>query len=116
VVLGGSVALAGVCLTVSAAERAATIRRLAADDARPQDFVRPGHVFPLSARPGLLAERPGHTEATVAMLGAAKLPTVGVCCEIMNPNGTMAGLAELERFALYWGLPLVSVGDLTRWL
>lgn len=101
---------------VSAAERAATIRRLASDEARPEDFVRPGHVFPLSARPGLLGERPGHTEATVALLRAARQPTVGVCCEVMNPDGTMSGLAELERFALHWGLPLVSIHDLTRWL
>lgn len=101
---------------VSAAERATTIRRLASPEARPEDFVRPGHVFPLSARPGRLAERPGHTEATVALLEAAKLPTVGVCCEVMNPDGTMAGLGELERFALHWGLPLVSIADLKRHL
>ncbi len=101
---------------VSAAERAATIRRLAAEDARADDFVRPGHVFPLSARPGLLGERAGHTEATVALLAAGGVPTVGVCCEIMNPDGTMAGLGELERFALHWSVPLVSIEDLVRWL
>lgn len=99
---------------VSAAERAATIRRLAAADAKPEDFVRPGHVFPLSARPGLLRERPGHTEATVALLAAARLPTVGVCCEVMNRDGTMAGLPALERFALHWGVPLVSIEDLRK--
>ncbi len=101
---------------VSAAERAATVRRLARPDARPSDFLRPGHVFPLAARPGLLAERRGHTECTVAMCQAAGLPPVGVCCEVMNPDGTMAGAADLEAAALRWGLPMVSVADLRCWL
>jgi 3,4-dihydroxy 2-butanone 4-phosphate synthase/3,4-dihydroxy 2-butanone 4-phosphate synthase/GTP cyclohydrolase II len=99
---------------VSAAERAATIRRLADPQARPEDFVAPGHVFPLAARPGLLRERGGHTEATVALCRAAGVPTVGVCCEVMNRDGSMAGPAELERFALEWGLPLIEIGELTR--
>jgi 3,4-dihydroxy 2-butanone 4-phosphate synthase/3,4-dihydroxy 2-butanone 4-phosphate synthase/GTP cyclohydrolase II len=98
---------------VSAVERAATIRQLADPDARPEDFVAPGHVFPLSARPGLLRERAGHTEATVALCVAAGLPSVGVCCEVMNRDGTMAGPAELERFALEWGLPLIGIDELT---
>jgi 3,4-dihydroxy 2-butanone 4-phosphate synthase len=101
---------------VSAAERAATVRRLADPGARPADFLRPGHVFPLAARPGLLAERRGHTESTVAMCLTADLPPVGVCCEVMNPDGTMAGAADLEAAALRWGLPLVDVSDLRRWL
>jgi 3,4-dihydroxy 2-butanone 4-phosphate synthase/3,4-dihydroxy 2-butanone 4-phosphate synthase/GTP cyclohydrolase II len=101
---------------VSAAERAATIRRLAAPDARPGDFLRPGHVFPLAARPGGLAERAGHTEAGVQLCQAAGLPAVAAVCEVMSPDGTMAGVAELERFALHWGLPLVDIADLTAWL
>ncbi len=101
---------------VSAEERAATIRRVANPVARPRDFVRPGHVFPLAARDGGLAERAGHTEATVALCRAAKLPSVGVCCEIMSPDGHMAGAAELERFALHWDLPLIEIGELVRWL
>jgi 3,4-dihydroxy 2-butanone 4-phosphate synthase len=101
---------------VSAAERAATVRRLADPEARPDDFVRPGHVFPLAARSGGLRERAGHTEATVALCRAAKLPPVGVCCEIMSPDGHMAGPAELERFALHWGLPLVEIADLASHL
>jgi riboflavin synthase alpha subunit len=87
---------------VSAAERA--------------DFLRPGHVFPLAARPGLLAERAGHTESTVALCTAAGLPPVGVCCEVMNPDGTMAGAADLQAAALSWGLPLIDVSDLRAWL
>lgn len=107
---------AGTGTGVSAAERAATVRRLASEDARPQDFLRPGHVFPLAARPGLVAERAGHTEATVAMCIAAGLPPVGVCCEVMNPDGTMAGPADLEAAALRWGLPLIDIADLRAWL
>jgi 3,4-dihydroxy 2-butanone 4-phosphate synthase len=101
---------------VSAAERAATIRRLASPDARPADFLQPGHVFPLAARPGGFAERAGHTEAAVALCRAAGLPEVAAICEVMNPDGTMAGLAELERFALRWGMPLAEVADLVQWL
>ena len=101
---------------VAAAERAATIRRLASADAVPGDFLRPGHVFPLAARPGLLAERRGHTEATVALCVAAGLAPVGVCCEVMRPDGVMAGAADLEQFALRWELPMIDIHDLARWL
>ncbi|WP_232668225.1 3,4-dihydroxy-2-butanone-4-phosphate synthase [Pseudonocardia sp. TRM90224] len=97
---------------VSAHERAATVRRLALPDSRPTDFLRPGHVSPIAARPGLLSERSGHTEATVALCTAAGLPPVGVCCEIMNPDGTMADVAEVESFSLRHGLPMISIGDL----
>jgi len=107
---------AGTGTGVSAAERAATVRRLADPRSRASDFLRPGHVFPLAARPGLLAERAGHTESTIALCRAAGLPPVGVCCEIMGPDGVMAGAADLEAFALRWGLPLVSVSDLKLWL
>ena len=101
---------------VSAAERAATVRRLASPDAAPEDFLRPGHVFPLAARPGLLAERQGHTEATVALCKAAGLAPVGVCCEVMRFDGVMAGAADLEQFALRWELPMIDIHDLARWL
>lgn len=101
---------------VSAAERAATIRRLASPDAVAEDFLRPGHVFPLAARPGLLAERGGHTEATVALCKAAGLAPVGVCCEVMRADGVMAGPVDLEQFALRWQLPMIDIHDLARWL
>ncbi len=107
---------AGTGSGVSAAERAATIRRLARPDAVPADFLRPGHVFPLGARTGGLAERAGHTEAAVALCAAAGLPTVAVICEVMNPDGAMAGAGALERFALRWGLPMVGMADLVSWL
>jgi 3,4-dihydroxy 2-butanone 4-phosphate synthase/3,4-dihydroxy 2-butanone 4-phosphate synthase/GTP cyclohydrolase II len=101
---------------ISPAERSATVRRLAHPEARPADFLRPGHVFPLGARRGGLAERAGHTEASIALCQAAALPTVAVVCEVMSPGGSMAGEAELERFALRWGLPMLPVGDLLTWL
>ncbi|MEQ4720675.1 3,4-dihydroxy-2-butanone-4-phosphate synthase [Nonomuraea sp. B19D2] len=101
---------------VSAAERAATVRRLAHPESKPTDFLRPGHVFPLAARPGGLTERAGHTEATVTMCVAAGLPPVGVCCEVMNSDGTMATAADLEVAALRWGLPLLDVDDLRKHL
>ena len=107
---------AGAGTGVSAAERAAVVRRLANPSAVPADFLRPGHVYPLRARPGLLAERTGHTEATVALCLAAGLPPVGVCCEVMNRDGTMAGAADLEVAALRGGVPLVELPDLKAWL
>jgi 3,4-dihydroxy 2-butanone 4-phosphate synthase len=107
---------AGTGTGVSAAERAAVVRRLADPAALPADFLRPGHVYPLRARPGLLAERTGHTEATVALCTAAGLAPVGVCCEVMNRDGAMANAADLEVAALRWGLPLVDLADLRTWL
>jgi 3,4-dihydroxy 2-butanone 4-phosphate synthase len=101
---------------ISAAERAAAVRRLADPAAVPGDFLRPGHVYPLRARPGLLAERSGHTEATVAMCAAAGLAPVGVCCELMNQDGTMASAADFEVAAVSWGLPLIEIPDLRAWL
>jgi 3,4-dihydroxy 2-butanone 4-phosphate synthase len=107
---------AGTGTGVSAPERAATIRRLAHPDARPDDFLRPGHVFPLGARPGGLRERAGHTEAATALCGAAGLPEVAAICEVMSGDGTMSTSPELERFALRWGLPMIDIADLVAWL
>jgi riboflavin synthase alpha subunit len=101
---------------VSAHDRAATVRRLAHPDARPADFLRPGHVFPLAGHPGGLAERQGHTEASLAMCEAAGLPTVAAICEVMGPDGHMLTDGAVERFALRWGLPMVAVDELTTHL
>ncbi len=97
---------------VSAHDRAATIRRLAHPEARPEDFLRPGHVFPLAGRPGGLSERRGHTEASLALCETAGLPTVAVICEVMGPDGTMLNGSGVERFALRWGVPLMSIDEL----
>ena len=103
---------AGTGTGVSAHERAATVRRLAHPDARPEDFLRPGHVFPLAARPEGLAARRGHTEASLALCQAAGLPTVAAICEIMGPDGHMLTGPAVERFALNWGLPMIAIDEL----
>jgi 3,4-dihydroxy 2-butanone 4-phosphate synthase len=107
---------AGTGTGVSAHDRAATVRRLAHPDATAADFLRPGHVFPLAGRPGGLAERAGHTEASLALCAAAGLPTVAAICEVMGPDGHMLTGAAVERFALAWSLPLVSIGQLATHL
>jgi len=101
---------------VSAHDRAATIRRLAHPDAAPADFLRPGHVFPLAGRAGGLAERAGHTEASLALCAAAGLPTVAAICEVMGPDGHMLTGSAVERFALAWSLPLISISQLAAHL
>ncbi len=112
-----SVDVAAVTTTgVSAHDRAATIRRLAHPDAAPADFLRPGHVFPLAGRPGGLAERAGHTEASLALCAAAGLPTVAAICEVMGPDGHMLTGSAVERFALAWSLPLISISQLAAHL
>src|SRR5262249_50590940 len=103
---------AGTGTGVSAHERAATVRRLAHADARPEDFLRPGHVFPLAARPGGLAARRGHTEASLALCQAAGLPTVAAICEVMGPEGHRPTGSAVERLALNWGLPLIAINEL----
>ncbi len=77
--------------------------------------ARPGHVFPLCARPGGVLERRGHTEATVDLMRLAGLPPYGVLCELTNPDGTMARLPEILRFGAEHGLPVVTVEDLAAW-
>jgi 3,4-dihydroxy 2-butanone 4-phosphate synthase len=107
---------AGTGTGVSAHDRAATVRRLAHPDARPEDFLRPGHVFPLAGRPGGLRERQGHTEASLALCAAAGLAPVAAICEVMGPDGRMLTGSAVERFALAWSLPLISVGELAAHL
>src|SRR6202034_1718010 len=107
---------AGTGTRVSAHDPAATIRRLAHPDAGPADFLQPGHVFPLAERAGGLAERAGHTEASLALCAAAGLPTVAAICEVMGPDGHMLTGSAVERFALTWSLPLISIGELAAHL
>ncbi len=101
---------------ISAADRAATIRALVDPSTVPSDLNRPGHVFPLRARPGGVLKRSGHTEATVDLARAAGLVPAGVLCEIVSEDkSSMARLPELDRFARRHGLPLLSIADLIRW-
>jgi 3,4-dihydroxy 2-butanone 4-phosphate synthase/GTP cyclohydrolase II len=102
----------GVTTGISAADRAHTIRLLAAADSRPADFVRPGHILPLRARPGGVLARRGHTEASVDFARLAGLRPAGVLAEVVNDDGTMARLPRLREFADEHGLKLVSVEQL----
>ncbi|MCW2623014.1 MAG: bifunctional 3,4-dihydroxy-2-butanone-4-phosphate synthase/GTP cyclohydrolase [Frankiales bacterium] len=102
----------GVTTGISAADRAHTIALLADPRTTPYDLVRPGHVFPLRAKPGGVLRRPGHTEAAVDLARLAGLRPAGVICEIVQEDGTMARLPELRVFADQHGLTLVSIADL----
>jgi len=97
---------------ISAADRAATVRALVSDGSRPDDFARPGHIFPLRAHPNGVLSRPGHTEAAVDLARLAGLFPSGVICEVANDDGTMARLPELEVFAERHGLHLITIEDL----
>ncbi|MFI9534350.1 bifunctional 3,4-dihydroxy-2-butanone-4-phosphate synthase/GTP cyclohydrolase II [Nocardia fusca] len=97
---------------VSAEDRARTVWALATSTSRPGDFRRPGHVFPLRARPGGVLERPGHTEAAVDLLTLAGRSPVGAIGEIVAENGAMRRGAELRAFADAHGLPLVTIAEL----
>ena len=105
----------GVSTGISASDRAQTIR--AALDARsgPEDFARPGHVFPLRARPGGVLERRGHTEAAVDLARLAHLHPSGVICEILNSDGTMARVPDLVKFCRINELKMITVEALTRY-
>ena len=100
---------------VSAADRVTTIRAAIAEDARPEDLCRPGHVFPLRARQGGVLERGGHTEATVDMMRLAGLPPYGVLCELTNPDGTMARLPQIVTFGRQNDFPVLTVQDLVSY-
>ena len=105
----------GVTTGISAADRAHTIEVAVAPDAKAGDLVRPGHVFPLRARPGGVLVRTGQTEGSVDLARLAGLEPAGVICEIMNDDGTMARLPDLETFAARHELMIVSVADLIRY-
>ena len=98
----------GVTTGITAADRAHTILAAVAPNAKPEDLVRPGHVFPLRAREGGVLVRTGQTEGSVDLARLAGLSPAGVICEIMNADGTMARMPELERFARKHGLTLLS--------
>ncbi|HEV3106360.1 MAG TPA: 3,4-dihydroxy-2-butanone-4-phosphate synthase [Trinickia sp.] len=104
----------GVSTGVSAADRVTTIRTAIAEDAKPEDLARPGHVFPLRAVPGGVLVRRGHTEGTVDLAVLAGLKPAGVLCELMNPDGTMTRGADVERFAAAHGLPMLTIKELVE--
>ena len=97
---------------ISAQERAYTIQKFVDADAVPEDFVRPGHIFPLDAKPGGVLRRAGHTEATVDLARMAGLYPAGVLCEILNDDGSMARVPELMEFAAKHELKIITISDL----
>jgi 3,4-dihydroxy 2-butanone 4-phosphate synthase/GTP cyclohydrolase II len=100
---------------ISAADRALTIKLLASSDSSPEDFVRPGHIFPLIARDGGVLVRAGHTEAAVDLARMAGKDHVGVICEIMKEDGTMARMPDLEIFATEHKIKLVTIEDIIEY-
>ena len=105
----------GVTTGISAADRSHTVRVAVAPDAKPEDLVSPGHIFPLRARPGGVLQRTGQTEGSVDLARLAGLTTAGVICEIMNDDGTMARMPDLERFAAEHDTPIVTIEDLIHY-
>ncbi|RRD70925.1 MULTISPECIES: bifunctional 3,4-dihydroxy-2-butanone-4-phosphate synthase/GTP cyclohydrolase II [unclassified Desulfovibrio] len=105
----------GVTTGISAADRATTIKAAVADNARPDDLVTPGHVFPLRARPGGVLSRAGQTEGGVDLSRLAGLKPASVICEIMREDGSMARMPDLEVFAAEHGLKIAAVKDIIRY-
>jgi 3,4-dihydroxy 2-butanone 4-phosphate synthase/GTP cyclohydrolase II len=107
--------IAGTTTGISAADRAATVRALADAASHEADFARPGHVFPLRARPGGVLKRAGHTEAATDLAHLANLAPAGLLAEVVNDDGTMARRDDLVRFAREHGLRMIAITDLIRY-
>jgi 3,4-dihydroxy 2-butanone 4-phosphate synthase/GTP cyclohydrolase II len=105
----------GTTTGVSSGDRAATIRALASPSSTPADFARPGHIFPLRSRRGGVLVRAGHTEAAVDLCRLAGLTAMGVLCEVMNDDGSMARRPQLQEFARVHGLKIGTIADLIRY-
>jgi 3,4-dihydroxy 2-butanone 4-phosphate synthase/GTP cyclohydrolase II len=108
-------AVHGTTTGISAADRATTVHTLIDPATRPEDLARPGHIFPLRYRSGGVLKRAGHTEAAVDLARLAGCRPAGVLAEVVNDDGTMARLPELERFSEKHGLQLISIADLIRY-
>ena len=108
--------LPGTTTGISAADRAATVKALLDPSAKPDEFARPGHIFPLRANPNGVLGRPGHTEAAVDLCRLAGKSPSGVICEIANDDGTMARLPQLELFAEQHNILLVTIEDLIAYM
>lgn len=100
---------------ISAYERAITAMKVEEEDAKPEDFRRPGHMFPLQAREGGVLKRTGHTEATVDLVKLAGLGQCGLCCEIMRDDGTMMRTTELKEFSKTHNLTMITIEDLIKY-
>ncbi len=100
---------------ISAVERSLTAMKVVEDDAKPEDFRRPGHMFPLEAREGGTLKRNGHTEATVDLVKMAGLKECGLCCEIMRDDGTMMRTTELLELAEKFGITVITIADIIKY-
>ncbi|GAB1621277.1 3,4-dihydroxy-2-butanone-4-phosphate synthase [Agarivorans albus] len=105
----------GVTTGVSAADRVTTIKTAIANNAKPSDLARPGHVYPLRAQPGGVLTRRGHTEGTVDLMSLAGLKPAGVLCEVTMPDGTMARLPQIVNFARQHAMPVCSIEDIVEY-
>ncbi|AMG08275.1 3,4-dihydroxy-2-butanone-4-phosphate synthase [Vibrio parahaemolyticus] len=105
----------GVTTGVSAADRVTTIKTAANPHAKPEDLARPGHVFPLRARPGGVMTRRGHTEGTIDLMQMAGLKPAGVLCEVTNPDGTMAKAPEIVAFGRLHNMPVLTIEDMVAY-
>lgn len=108
-------AASGISTGISAADRAETIRLLAAADSHPDSFVRPGHVFPLQGMPGGVLQRAGHTEAALDLTRLAGLPEAGVICEIISDDGTMARVGQLGEYQRRHGLKACTIAQIIEY-
>ena len=109
-------AASSVSTGISAADRARTVQILADASSTPADITRPGHIFPLRAVDGGVAERPGHTEAAVELSLAAGLSGVGVIAEVVHDDGSMMRFDALRAFATEHNLPMISIEDLIKYV
>jgi 3,4-dihydroxy 2-butanone 4-phosphate synthase/GTP cyclohydrolase II len=100
---------------VTAEDRATTILAAVKEDVRPEDFIVPGHIFPLRARRGGVLVRTGQTEGSVDLSRLADLKPAGVICEIMRDDGTMARLSDLEEFSIKHGIKIATIADLIQY-
>ncbi len=105
----------GVTTGISAHDRARTVLVAVDPKTKPKDLARPGHIFPLQAKDGGVLERAGQTEAAVDMSRLARLNPAGVICEIMNEDGTMARMPELEKFSQTYDIPILTIADLIKY-
>ena len=101
---------------ISAFDRSLTAKKAIEDGARPEDFRRPGHMFPLRAKDAGVLVRNGHTEATVDLCRLAGLAPCGLCCEIMGENGEMLRTPELMKLAKAWSMPFITIKDLQAYI
>ncbi|MEW5691997.1 MAG: bifunctional 3,4-dihydroxy-2-butanone-4-phosphate synthase/GTP cyclohydrolase II [Candidatus Hydrogenedentota bacterium] len=105
----------GITTGISAYDRARTIKVFINNETKPEDLRRPGHIFPLEAKPGGVLQRAGHTEACIDLMRLGSLYPAGVICEIMNDDGTMARLPQLKKFAKKHNLKIITIKDLIKY-